>query len=200
MVLKIGRRFIILSASEPDGRIEKSYVGDRIPIVLGPGRAFGSGEHETTGSCLEELDRIPLGPGSRVLDLGSGTGILAVAAAKIGAPSVIALDTSPEAVETTISNVRLNRVEDTVITRQGGLDVVKDETFDLVLANLYGDILLALVMDLRKCLAPGGSLVLSGIHYDDHYEVRTAFLKTGLRLVKDRFLENYTTMVFTAPS
>ena len=199
MVLKIGKKFLILAVSEPGDRIEKSYAGSRISIVLGPGRAFGSGEHETTRSCLEELEGIPLGLRSRVLDLGSGTGILAIAAAKMGAPSVIALDTSPDAIETTLSNVRLNRVENSVAIKQGGLEVVKDELFDLILANLYGDIVLSLVGDLRNCLASSGRLVVSGIHYDDNYEVRAAFIKTEFRLVKERFLENYTTMVFQMP-
>jgi ribosomal protein L11 methyltransferase len=196
MSLKIGRRFIILPSSGPGDQVEKSYVGDRIPIVLGPGRAFGSGEHETTSSCLEELENIPVGGDTKVLDLGSGTGILAIAAAKMGAGSVTALDTSLDAVETTIGNAQLNGLDNAIRTVQGGLEVVKDKRFDLILANLYGEVLLGLVGELPKCLASGGHLVLSGIHYDYNYELRTAFSKSGLRLVKDRFLENYTTMVF----
>jgi len=72
----------------------------------------------------------------------------------------------------------------------------KGERFDIILANLYGEVLVSLVSDLAKCLQPGGLLVLSGIHYDFNYELRTAFIKTGLDLMRDRFLENYTTMVF----
>jgi ribosomal protein L11 methyltransferase len=196
MSLKIGRRFIVLPSSGPGDQVEKSYVGDRIPIVLGPGRAFGSGEHETTSSCLEELENIPVSRDTKVLDLGSGTGILAIAAAKMGAGEVIALDTSPDAVETTIGNAQLNGLDNAIRTVQGGLEVVKDKRFDLVLANLYGEVLLGLVGEFPKCLASGGHLVLSGIHYECNYELWTAFVKTGLRLLKDRFLENYTTMVF----
>lgn len=107
-----------------------------------------------------------------------------------------ALDTSPDAIETTISNGKLNGVEKVVIPVQGGLELVKGERFDIILANLYGEVLLGLVLDLTKCLQPGGFLVLSGVHYDFNYELRTAFIKTGLGLNRDRYLENYTTMVF----
>jgi len=196
MSLKIGKRFIIFSSPGPGDQVEKSYAGDRIPIILGPGRAFGSGEHETSSSCLEEMENIPVGRSTKVLDLGSGTGILAIAAAKIGAGYVIALDTSLDAVETTISNAQLNKVEKNVRIVQGGLESIKNERFDLVLANLYGEVLLGLVGELPRRLAVGGYLVLSGVHYDYNYELRTAFVKAGLKLVKDRFLENYTTMVF----
>jgi len=194
--LKIGTRFIIFASSEPDDQVEKSYVGDRIVIVLGPGRAFGSGEHETTSSCLEEMENIPIGRGTRILDLGSGTGILAIAAAKMGSNSVTALDTSPDAIETTIGNARLNRVEKAMRIVQGGLDSIKAEHFNLILANLYGEVLLDLVGQLPRRLADGGYLVLSGVHYDYNYELRTAVVKAGLKLNKNRFLENYTTMVF----
>jgi ribosomal protein L11 methyltransferase len=200
MSLKIGKRFIILHSLEAGDSVEKTYVGDRIPILLGPGRAFGSGEHETTSSCLEELENLPVSASTKVLDLGSGTGILAIAAAKMGALSVTALDTSPDAIETTISNGKLNGVEKVVIPIQGGLELVKGERFDIILANLYGEVLLSLVSDLAKCLQPGGFLMLSGIHYDFNYELRTAFIKTGLDLMRDRFLENYTTMVFRKES
>lgn len=196
MSLKIGKRFIILHSLEAGDLVEKTYVGDRIPILLGPGRAFGSGEHETTSSCLEELENLPVSASTKVLDLGSGTGILAIAAAKMGALSVTALDTSPDAIETTISNGKLNGVEKIVIPIRGGLELVKGERFDIILANLYGEVLLSLVSDLAKCLQSGGFLVLSGIHYDFNYELRTAFIKTGLALMRDTFLENYTTMVF----
>jgi len=198
MSLKIGKRFIVLSFREP-GDAEaagRKYVGNRIPIWLGPGQAFGSGEHETTTSCLEELENLPIEATTKILDLGSGTGILAIAAAKMGARTVTALDTSADAVESTRSNAKLNGVETAVFPAQGGLERVKDERFDIILANLYGEVLLGLVPDLTKCLQPGGLLVLSGIHYDFNYELRTAFLRLGLKLLKDRFLENYTTLVF----
>lgn len=196
MSFKVGSRFIVLSFSEPGHSPGRSYVGDRIPIFLGPGMAFGSGEHETTSSCLEELENLPVAATTRVLDLGSGTGILSIAAAKMGARAVTALDTSPDAFDSTAMNVALNEVEAVVFAMQGGLELIKDERFDIILANLYGEVLLGLVRDLAKCLQPGGYLVLSGVHYDFNYELRTAFIQAGLKLLKDRFLENYTTMVF----
>jgi ribosomal protein L11 methyltransferase len=190
MSFEIGKRFIVLRSSEP------RYSGRRIPVILGPVRAFGSGEHETTRSCLEEMEHIPVFPGSKVLDLGCGTGILSIAAAKMGALSVIALDPDPEAIKTTISNIQLNRVEKIVYSLQGELEALDGEDFDLIMANLYGDIILNLAGKLPYFLKPEGCLLLSGIQYEYSYEVRTVITNSGFQLLKSKHLEEYVTLVF----
>ncbi len=190
MSIKIGERFVVLPSSEAVN------PGERIPVILGPGRAFGSGEHETTSSCLEELEKIPLFPGAKVLDLGCGTGIFAIAAAKMGAHSVIALDPDADAIETTVNNIKLNGVEKMIFSLLGELRMVKDKHFDLIMANLYGDILLTLVRDIPPLLEPGGYLLLSGIAFEYSYELKTGFAKAGFKLLKNRFLEEYCTMVY----
>lgn len=196
MNFKIGTRFIIFSSAEPGRRTEESYSGNRIPIILGPGQAFGSGGHETTTSCLEELEGLELHPRAKVLDLGCGTGILAIAAVKLGAQTVTAVDNSPDAVEATVNNLKLNGVKNGVKTILGTLETIASERFDFILANMYGDVLLALVDKLANSLLPGGQALLSGILYESNYDLRTAFDRKGLALVKNRFLEQYTTMVY----
>lgn len=190
MSFKIGNKLIILSSTEIVD------TDERIQIILGPGRAFGSGDHETTRSCLEELENIPLSSVTTVLDLGCGTGILAIAAIKLGASSVTAIDPNPFAVETAAANIKLNGVDDKVNIMQGELIDIKGERFDLIMANLYGDVLLDLVHELPIFLNAKGYLMLSGIHYEYHYELKTGIVEMGLKLLKNRMLDEYTTLIF----
>lgn len=190
MSIKAGKKLIILSSEEVED------AEDRIPILLGPGRAFGSGDHETTRSCLEELENFPSDLMKKVLDLGCGTGILAIAAVKLGAQSVTAIDPNPFAVETTTANVKLNGIGKRINVLQGELNDLRGERFDLIMANLYGDVLQDLIHEIPLYLNPGGYLLLSGIHYDYHYELKTGFIEMGLKLLKNRMLEEYTTLIF----
>lgn len=196
MILRIGRRFLVRREDDPAA---DASAEDRLEIVLPHGRAFGSGEHETTASCLEELERWGGAAGAEVLDLGCGTGVLSVAAAKLGAKHVTAVDPEPDAVALTGAAARRNGVAEAIETIAGDVAVLKRRTFDLVLANIYGDVLLTIAPDVPPLLRPGATLILSGIRYDDAYEVKTAY--TGERLVykKGRSLENYCTFVFVKP-
>ncbi len=193
MIFAIGDRFLVRREDDPP---DAPAAADRIPIVLAHGAAFGSGEHETTASCLEEMERLPGIAGADVLDLGSGTGVLAVAAAKLGARRVVAVDPSLEAVQATRASVKLNGVERLVSTVHGELGALGGETFDLVLANIYADVLLAVVRELAPLVRPRGTLIMSGINYDDAFDVKLAYMKVGFRLVRSRALENYATFVF----
>ena len=190
MDMQIGEKFIIASSFYDSG------PSGRIPIVLGQGKAFGSGEHETTRSCLEELERLPVASMENVLDLGCGTGILAIAAAKLGAISVTAVDPSPFAVETALANAKRNDMEDRIDVIQGELKDAKGMRFNLIMANLYGDILLEIAPDVLSFLKSNGYLLLSGIHFEYRYEIKTAFLELGLQLLKNRMLTEYATLVY----
>jgi ribosomal protein L11 methyltransferase len=194
MNVEIGKKFIVLSSTE----IEEHH--GRLPLVLGYGRAFGSGEHETTRSCLEEMEKLPVASMEQVLDLGCGTGILAIAAARMGARFVAAVDPNPFAIEATAANVALNGIEDQIQIIQGELKDVKRMRFDLIMANLYGDVLLEIAQDIPLFSKPGGYVLLSGVQYDYHYEIKTCFLELGYRLLKTKMLEEYTTLLFQRKS
>ena len=109
MSIKIGKHFEVFRSTETIN------ASERIPIILGSGRAFGSGEHETTSSCMEELENIPIILNSKVLDVGCGTGILSIAAARMGARYVTAIDLNPRAIKATGKNIKLNNVEKKII-------------------------------------------------------------------------------------
>jgi ribosomal protein L11 methyltransferase len=148
-------------------------------LVVDPGRAFGTGSHETTRLCLAALEeraaRRPLG---RVLDVGAGTGLLAIAALRLGAPSATATDLDPEATSASQVHARLNGVCLHVV-RADGVAAFRPGTFDLVLANLTAPLLQHLAPDLGALPRPGGALVLSGLLEADGPAVQEAFAALG---------------------
>ncbi|MFS8513071.1 MAG: 50S ribosomal protein L11 methyltransferase [Planifilum fulgidum] len=152
-------------------------------ILLDPGMAFGTGTHATTQMCLRLLEK-HLHPGDRVIDVGCGSGILSIAAAKLGAGSVLAVDLDEVAVRKTRENAGLNGVQDQVFVRTGDLLTGVTEGGDLILANLLSPILLRLARDIRRVLRPGGRLIASGIVSDQVRSVQEALEDAGLETVE----------------
>jgi ribosomal protein L11 methyltransferase len=156
---------------------------DDIIIRLDPGMAFGTGGHPTTRLCLLALQEL-VKPGGSVLDLGTGSGILAVAAVKLGAGRVTASDIDPQAVRIAGENAARNDVS--IELHQG--DLLKegfDGRFDLVVANIIADVILKLIPDVEKVLAPDGIFLVSGIILERAPEVRQSFAVNGFRLVQE---------------
>jgi ribosomal protein L11 methyltransferase len=183
---EVGGRFRISPPGSPASR------DGRIDLVMAPG-AFGSGEHETSASCLELLAELTDPRGARVLDLGSGTGILAIAALELGARSALCVDVDPAAVRTCRLNCELNGVADRVEHLCGTVEEVEAEPFELVLANIYGDILLRVAEALVARTRPGGTLLLSGILHQDDFGVRKRYQELGCVVLRRRALEEFTT-------
>jgi ribosomal protein L11 methyltransferase len=169
---------------------------NRIDLVMQRG-AFGSGEHETTESCLELMETLPSIKGARLLDLGSGTGILAIAALKCGASHAVCVDIEPDAVRAAQSNVIFNDLDGRVTHITGTLDAVTENGFDLLLANIYGDILLDLAKPLAAKLKHGGMLLLSGILWEYNFDVRQAYERCGCTVIKNRLLEEFSSILLT---
>jgi len=151
-------------------------------IVIDPKMAFGTGHHQTTSMMLELLLENNV-DGKRVLDMGCGTGILAIMASKLGAKSVTAIDYDPVCYESTIENARLNHVEN-IAALCGSKEMIPDERFDVILANINRNILLDQIERYAVALKPGGSLYLSGFYeMPDLAIVTDEALKYGLKYV-----------------
>jgi ribosomal protein L11 methyltransferase len=184
-VLRIGRRLVI----RPTWRRHRRVTGD-VVVAMDPGMAFGTGLHPTTRLCLAALeavaDRDGLG-NARVLDVGCGSGILSIAAVRLGASSALGVDIDPIAIEATAANARRNGLARRVRARIGSLPS-GEPAFDVVLANLIAGVLVGLAGELRAELRSGGILVASGIFLDRESEVADTFETVGLEIV-DRLVE-----------
>jgi ribosomal protein L11 methyltransferase len=174
---RIGRILVVPSWLEaPAGT-------DDLVLRLDPGMAFGTGLHPTTRACLELLQRVgPMPP--RVLDVGSGSGILGLASLALGADHVYALDTDPVAVESTLANALINAMTGHISARTGTLEAACPEPYPLVLANLVAVVLVELAPRLAAHLASGGTLLASGIITERASEVLTALSAAGLLLAE----------------
>lgn len=184
----LGSRFCILPPDLPPP------AGDHINLTMERG-AFGSGEHETTRSCLEALEKMPFSGQEKVLDLGSGTGILSIAALLLGAGHAWCVDIESAAVQSGEQNCRLNKVNDRATHVCGTLDTLEETGFDLILANIYGDILLAVAQDLVAKAKPGAFLLLSGILWEYNFDVRQKYQRLGCEVIKNRMLEEFSTVL-----
>jgi ribosomal protein L11 methyltransferase len=179
-VLRVGRRLVI----RPTWRRHRRSPDD-IVLALDPGMAFGTGLHPTTRLCLAGVESLAdrgVLDGARVLDVGCGSGILAIAAVKLGARDALGLDTDPIAVDATTANAARNRLAQRIDARQGSLPSANGP-FDVVLANLIASLLVDLTALLRGELRPGGVLLASGIFIDREPDVRESFSKAGLEVV-----------------
>lgn len=167
-----------------------------LPIRLGNRGAFGSGEHETTQACLELLQLIPSLQGAHALDLGSGTGILAIAAARLGTTFVTAIDSDKAAAKSSAENALLNGLADRIHTVQGELSCIRTSSISIVMANIYADILLGLADQLVALTEQGGYLLLSGIPLQDKFDVWNSYTARGAIQLDSRIGEEYATYLF----
>ncbi len=152
----------------------------QMPIFMDPGMAFGTGTHETTILCLRALQKV-MQYGDRVLDVGTGTGVLAIAAAKLGSGSVLALDLDDVAVKAARQNVLANDVAQGVFVIHSDLvaQVPPGDRYDVITANLLADIVVRLLPDVITRLEPGGCLIASGLIVSQIERVTAAFYDTG---------------------
>jgi len=154
-----------------------------IPILIEPAMAFGTGEHETTRGVLALMQSL-VAPGSRVADLGSGSGVLAIAAAKLGAGRVVAIEMDPDAIGNATENVERNGVENTVTVLQGDAAALLPlvAPVSLVLANIISSVLMELSPLMHRALPPGGRAVISGILVSERDDMLASLAVDGWSL------------------
>ena len=187
--LRVGQRIVI----KPTWREFRSKPKD-IVIELDPGMAFGTGLHPTTHMCLQVLEQL-VRPGMQLLDLGTGSGILALAAAKLGANSVLALDTDPVAVAAARENVLRNGVKDRVTVARGSLQQATG-AYDLVVVNILAKVIIALAHEgLAERVQPAGRWVTAGIIEPQVAEVQVALEANGLQVTAQQQIADWVTLI-----
>lgn len=188
--LQIGKQFMIIPAW-----VENKYP-EKLPILINPGMAFGTGTHPTTQLCLELLEEY-LQPGQTVFDIGCGSGILSIGAARLGAERMIAVDIDSASVASTQENYDLNQLKTPIEIAQGSSDLIQSGHFGLlqapvVVANILASVICNLIEDgLTDLVEPGGLLILSGIldHQGDGVVEKAG--EYGMTLVEKRGMEDW---------
>lgn len=167
-------------------------TNDRTVVKLDPGMAFGTGTHESTMLCLEAIQRY-IKPGFDVIDIGTGSGILAIAAKKLGANRVLAVDIDDVAVNVARENAALNNIE--IEIKQNDLVFGIEEKFDIAIANIIADIIIKLARNIKNVLKEYGLFISSGIIEDRLDDVLKSFKENSLELVEIRKFNNWCLVV-----
>ncbi|MDX1991019.1 MAG: 50S ribosomal protein L11 methyltransferase [bacterium] len=194
--VSIGQRIVIRPIW-----VQMELAPDDVELALDPGMAFGTGTHPTTQLCLLGLEE-NMKPGLRVLDLGTGSGILAIAAAKLGAAEVLGLDNDPVAIPVAQQNIDQNRVTNKITVQTGSLESVLHSArrFDLVVVNILARIIIEMCgQGLGQTVRPGGWAMFSGIIDEQADDVEDALRRTGLEPRYRRNLNDWVLIVAYRP-
>lgn len=195
---QVGKRFAIRGT-----HLLATTGGHRITLTLDAGIAFGSGEHGSTRGCLRALERIAYRRPARILDLGCGSGILAMGAASLLHAKVLAVDIEPWSVRVAAQNAAMNGLRNQLVCRHGNgwrtPDIRADGPFDLVFANILARPLCMMARDLGRQLAPGGTVILAGLLDTQVRMVLAAHRRQGL-VLEHRLIEgDWATLVLRKP-
>ncbi len=189
--LPVGDKLIVVPTW--DDNFPEEFSG-RTRIVMDPGMAFGSGQHETTRLCLEMIEK-HLKKGDRVLDVGTGSGILAIGALLLGAKDAVGIDIDPLAVKVSSENAERSGLGDRFKAECCDLAGDIDGKFGIIVANIVADIVLKLIPDTGRLLAPGGKLVLSGIITERRADVESGLRASGYTVTDSRELKGWCVLV-----
>lgn len=189
-VIKISDKIVI----KPTFR-EYRETGNEIVITIDPKMSFGTGEHQTTKLVLKFLEKYAA-PGQRMLDVGSGTGVLAIAALKLGASSAIAVDNDEWCFDNAKENAQLNDVVDKLEVRIGVIDDIKETGFDLITANIQKNILLEICSSIEQKVKSAGYVILSGLLDVDEEDITRHYSNAGLKFIEKSQMDEWISIVF----
>lgn len=184
---KIGEKIVVKPTWE-----EYEKKEDDLIVELDPGMAFGTGTHETTTMCIRQLEKY-VNENSKVFDIGCGSGILAISAAKLGAKDVLAVDLDEVAVKVSKENVSLNNVD--VKVMHGNLMEVVNDKADIVVANIIADIIKILAKDIKNFMKEDAVFISSGIIHKKVDEVKNSLEENGLEIVEIQTLGEWNAIV-----
>jgi ribosomal protein L11 methyltransferase len=188
--VKISEKFTIV----PTWEVYEPVSSDELIIELDPGMAFGTGTHPTTVMCIQALEKY-VRPGDMVIDVGTGSGILSIAAAMLGAKSVRALDLDPVAVDSAKLNVKLNKVQHIVTVSQNNLLDHIDERANIIVANILAEIILRFVDDAYRLLEKDGYFITSGIIQAKKQEVKDGLTAAGFVIEETLVMEDWVAFI-----
>ena len=189
--VKISEKFTIV----PTWEMYEPVSSDELIIELDPGMAFGTGTHPTTVMCIQALERT-VRPGDRVIDVGTGSGVLSIAAAQLGAEDVRAYDLDEVAVTTAKLNIKLNKVSKTVAISQNNLlNGVEDNSADVIVANILAEVILRFTNDVARVVKPGGAFIASGIIQQKKDLVKEALVAAGFSISETILMEDWVAII-----
>lgn len=189
-VIHISKRIVIKPTFK-----EYSATENEIVITLDPKMSFGTGEHPTTKICISFLEKF-IKPGMKVLDIGSGTAVLSIVAAKLGASKVIAFDTDEWSFANGTENVKTNQVDDIVEVRMCELNDIEENNFDLIVANIQRNVLIELAKGIKSRIKHNGILILSGLLEMDRDSIINSFSSTGFDDIDSMKMDEWIGVVF----
>lgn len=189
-VIRVSERIIIKPSF-------KEFVAkeSEIVITLDPKMSFGTGEHPTTKICIKFLEKY-LNKDDKVLDVGSGTGILSIAAAKLGASKILAFDIDEWSLDNGIENIRINNVESLIEIRQCEIKDISEKEFDLIVANIQRNILMELAPEINVRLRKSGFLILSGLLETDEKLITDKYSSLGFEFIEKGIMNEWIGIVF----
>ena len=193
---RAGKRLVV----KPTWELYDAQENDLV-MEIDPGMAFGSGTHETTGMCLELLEDVMLKqPVNTVIDVGTGSGILAIGAAMLGAKDVLAIDIDPTAVKVAQENIEHNHLTDRIVAIEGNLLDKTDSSCDLCVANIIADVICFFAKPLTAHIVPGGKFICSGIIKEREGDVHNALIEAGYEIIEIRRKGEWVAMLSRRPS
>lgn len=188
--VKISERFTIVPTWEEYAPVSS----DELIIELDPGMAFGTGTHPTTVMCIQALEHT-VQKGDLVVDVGTGSGVLSIAAALLEAKHIQALDLDEVAVQSARENVKLNKVQDRIDVSQGNLLDGVDEQADVVVANILAEIIMSFTDDVAKVVKPGGYFIASGIIKPKKDDVKNTMIASGFTIEETIVMEDWVALI-----
>jgi ribosomal protein L11 methyltransferase len=188
--VKVSKKFTIV----PTWELYEPAHTDELIIELDPGMAFGTGTHPTTVLCIQALEK-KVQKGNIVIDVGTGSGVLSIASALLGADKVIALDLDPVAVDIARLNVKLNKVQHLVQVKQNNLLDDIDVKANVIVANILAEVILRFVRDAHERLENGGYFITSGIIQNKKHEVEQALIEAGFTIEETMTMEDWVAFI-----
>jgi ribosomal protein L11 methyltransferase len=188
--VKISERFTIV----PTWETYNPVTSDELIIELDPGMAFGTGTHPTTVMCIQALERT-VQKGDKIIDVGTGSGVLSIAAAMLGAEKVEAFDLDQVAVDSATMNIELNHVQNVVHVSQNNLLEGVEETVDGIVANILAEVIVRFTDDAAKIIKPGGYFITSGIIQQKKQDVKEALQKSGFEITETLLMEDWVALI-----